>query len=343
MAKNESKPDPRNDYSYESTDLVLFIWKRKIPLIIITVAAAVISTLVSFTITPLFKSTVVLFPASESPESKSLFQPIFQPRTGILGFGDELQLERILQVLNSDQIRDKIIEKYNLMEHYGIDSTAPFPVTKLFNMYSSNVSLKKTEFNSILVKVMDKDPQTAADIANDIAIYVDSAMNNMKQKRAIEAFELVEQEYLALEARVRAYLDSIRMVNDIGVVDYSSQIERYTEAYGKALAEGKMEGADRIKQEMDKIAEHSATFSYYWSNFSSESGRLRDMRSQYLEARTNAQLKLTNVFILDRAIKAEKKAYPKKSIIVIVATLSTFFLAVISFLFFESFLKKIRS
>jgi uncharacterized protein involved in exopolysaccharide biosynthesis len=49
------------------------------------------------------------------------------------------------------------------------------------------------------------------------------------------------------------------------------------------------------------------------------------------------------VFVLDKAFKAEKKAYPKKSIIVLVATFATFVLAVMAFLFFESFLRKLRS
>ena len=343
MAKKEQKPATKNGYSFESTDLVLFIWKRKVPLIIITIAAAIISTLVSFTITPLFKSTVVLFPASESPVSKSLFQPNYQDRIGILGFGDELQLERILQVLHSDEIRERIIDKYNLMDHYEIDSTAPYPITKLFNTYESNVDLKRTEFNSIIIEVLDKDPQMAADIANNIAFLIDSTMNRMKKERATEAYEMVEREYLALEMRVRALRDSIQILNDQGMVEYARQIERYTEAYGRALAEGRDEGAERIKEELDKIAALSAPFAYYWSTFNSESQRLRELRTKYLEAKADAELKLSNVFILDKAFKAEKKAYPKKSIIVMVATFSTFFLAVIAFLFFESFLKKIRA
>lgn len=343
MAKKEPTSNSQNGYSYESTDLVLFIWKRKVPLIIITIAAAIISTLVSFTITPLYKSSVVLFPASESPVSKSLFPTNYQDRVGILGFGDELQLERILQVLHSDEIRERIIEKYNLMDHYEIDSTAPYPITKLYNTYESNVDLRRTEYNSIVIDVLDSDSQMAADIANDIAFLIDSTMNRMKRERAVEAYEMVGREYRALEVRVRELRDSIQIFNDQGMVEYARQIERYTEAYGKALADGSDEGAKKVKVELDKIASLSAPFAYYWSMFNSESQRLREMKTIYVEAKAEAELKLSSVFILDKAFKAEKKAYPKKSIIVMVATLSTFFLAIIAFLFFESFLKKIRT
>ena len=104
-----------SQFNFESTDLIVYIWKRKIPLILITVAAAILSIIVSYTITPKFKSTVVLFPASESPVSKSLLQTNFQDRIGILGFGAEEQLERILQVLHSDEIRDQIIDLKELI------------------------------------------------------------------------------------------------------------------------------------------------------------------------------------------------------------------------------------
>jgi uncharacterized protein involved in exopolysaccharide biosynthesis len=77
-----------------------------------------------------------------------------------------------------------------------------------------------------------------------------------------------------------------------------------------------------------------------WTN---ESIRLRDLTAKYIEAKAETELTLSHVFVLDKAYKAEKKAYPKKSIIVMVATFATFVLAVMAFLFFESFLRKLRS
>ena len=77
-----------------------------------------------------------------------------------------------------------------------------------------------------------------------------------------------------------------------------------------------------------------------WEN---ESERLRDLTAKYIEAKTETELTLSNIFILDKAYRAEKKAYPKKSIIVMASTFATFILAVVLFLFFESFLRKIRS
>ena len=44
----------------------------------------------------------------------------------ILEFGKEEEAEQMLQVLYSDEIRDKVISKFNLMEHYDIDPDSKY-------------------------------------------------------------------------------------------------------------------------------------------------------------------------------------------------------------------------
>jgi uncharacterized protein involved in exopolysaccharide biosynthesis len=336
-----AKENPQ--FNLESTDLILYVWNRKIPLILITLAAAIISIIVSLTITPRFKSTVVLFPASESPVSKSLLQTNYQDRIGILGFGEEEQLERILQVLHSDGIRDKIIEQFNLMEHYEIDPLGQYPRTKLFIEYASNIKFKRTEYNSIVIEVLDEDPQMAADLANGIASLIDKTMNQMKRERAMKAYELVEREYKSAQQRVKELNDSVSFYNKLGVVAHEHQMERLTEAYGRAVTEGKMSAARNIEEKIAELEKYAAPFILNRTLWENESLRLRDLTAKYIEAKAETELTLSYIFVLDKAYRAEKKAYPKKSIIVLVSTFTTFLLALFLFIFFESFLRKIRS
>ncbi len=153
----------------------------------------------------------------------------------------------------------------------------------------------------------------------------------------------MEKEYMNSSERARAYNDSIVILHKKGIVSYDAQIERLTEAYGKAITENNHEAARTIENKMAEFQNYTGPFVYYWSMWSNEVGRLRDLEFKYIEAKAEAELMLSNVFILDKAYKAEKKAYPKKSIIVMVATFATFVLAVLAFLFFESFLRKLRS
>ena len=199
------------------------------------------------------------------------------------------------------------------------------------------------ETQLIRISVEHTDPQMAADIANDISALVDSSMNRMKQKRAITAFKLVEREYFESQKRVRQITDSIIYYNKKGVISYDRQIERYTEAYGRAVAEGNFSAADRIDKLIKEFRQYTGPFLYFWEMRTNETLRLRDLTAKYIEAKAETELALSHIFILDKAYKAEKKSYPKKSIIVMVSTVGAFLMAVIAFLFFESFLKKIRT
>ena len=101
-----------------------------------------------------------------------------------MSFGEDEEAERMLQILHSNQIKDHVVRKFDLMKHYEIDINKPFPYTKLENKYKGNIKVQTNEFMSIEIDVLDTDPQMAADIANEIAAYIDSTIHNMQKERA---------------------------------------------------------------------------------------------------------------------------------------------------------------
>lgn len=329
------------EFRFDAMDIMMYIWKRKIPLLIITVAAGIISIIGSLMITPKFKSSVILFAAAEGSAGKVMIQENYQKN--MQDIGDEEQVEPVMQVLKSDKIRDKIIEKYNLMQHYFIDTTAPYPHYKLYKYYESNVQIKRTEYNSIIISVMDADPVIAAAIANDIADLVDPIIWEMKAERARTAMEYLEKEIGSVDQLVRTLRDTLKTYNRKGVISFERQIERFTEYYGQAILSDNISGAREIERQIRELGEYSSEFVYYWGLYNDELNRINKLRFQYLQAKAELESKLPNVFILDRAQAADKKAYPKKSVIVIVATLSSFILSLIIFIFFDNFLKKLRA
>lgn len=322
-------------------DIMVYIWRRRIPLLIITFAAGVLSIAGSLLIVPKFKSTVVLFATSEASVGKAIIQENYQK--GLQTFGDEEQVEPIMQVLKSDAIRDRIIEKYDLMHHYYIDPESKHPLFKLHKYYASNVQIKRTQYNSIDVTVLDQDPEVAAAIANDIAGLVDTTIWEIKSARALRAMKYLEGEIRNVDQYARRLKDSLLTYNRKGVISFERQIERLTEAHGKAVLEGNTSARREIENEIYELGENSSGFVYYWFIYNDELNRINDLRNQYLQAKAELDSRLPNVFILDRAQVADKKAYPKKSVIVIVATFSTFILAVVLFLFFDNFLRRVRN
>jgi uncharacterized protein involved in exopolysaccharide biosynthesis len=337
---NEKKGS--SNYDFASTDLLIYIWEHKVTLGIISGAAAILSLIVSFTITPMFKSTVILFPTTNASVSKNLLADNYGGKLSIYEIGEEEQAEQLLQVLNSEEIKNRIIKKYNLMEHYGIELSSKYPMTELNDAYRSNVSFKRTEYMSIQIDVLDKDPQIAADIANDITALTDTVYNMTLKQRAQDAFELVDREYMGMVASTQALKDSLDLIRLIGINNYNSQADRYHEAYGKALVSGNTDAVKVLEGKLQTMSKYGGTYDVLASNLALQISILNRLSQRHLEAKVEAEQSLPHKFIVDSAVKAEKKAYPKKSIIVLVSTLTAFLFGLMLLIINDNLKKKLR-
>jgi capsular polysaccharide biosynthesis protein len=298
--------------------------------------AAVVSAIVSLVITPKFKSTVVMFPAASSAISKSLLTDAGPYQQDVLRFGEEEESEQLMQVLNSELIKENIIRKYKLANHYELDSADKFLNTKLQQEYKSNIKFRRTEYMSVIIEVLDKDPKMAADIANEISNQIDTVINKMQKERARKALQIVEREYFDLQTGMKKKEDSLAYIMKVGVLDYESQAEVFNGAYAKALAEGKMEGAKKVEQKLHILAKYGSAYVSLRDLLFRETERLSVLGQKYMEAKVDAEQDLPHKFIVDRAYPAEKKSTPIRSLIVLISTISTFFLALLAFVIKDS-------
>lgn len=324
MEKKES-----SSFKYDTIDILIFLYKKRKPIIIVTILGAIASIIASLVITPKFKSTVILFPASQSSLSKTLLTD--NPyKDDILQFGEEEDAERLIQVLYSDDIRNYIVDKYELYKHYDIDTTSAFPQTALFQEYKNNITFKKTEYQSIEIKVLDKDPITAANIANDIASLIDTVIHNMQQERAIEAYSIVKEQHDYFSNYIKSLEDSLKQVRENGVLDYVQEVQRFSQAYATALAkDGLSSKASILFEEKFKILkEHGGDYLYYNDLLYKEKNRLVDLNQKLMEAKVNAESYIPNKFVVNTALPAEKKSYPVRWLIVSISTLGAFVFSV---------------
>jgi uncharacterized protein involved in exopolysaccharide biosynthesis len=326
----------KDQFEFNSTDFINYVWQRRKPLLAISLLAAVVSTIVSLTITPKFKSAVVMFPATASSISKSLLSDGGYSSTDNLMFGEEEESEQLMQILNSEKIKGNIIRKFNLMKHYNIDSLARFAKTSLLNEYDANIKFRRTEYMSLVIEVMDKDPFMAADMANEISNQLDTVMDQMQHERALKSLEIVENEYVGLQNEIKQMQDSLTFLMKAGVTDYDSQVKAYNEAYAKAIADGKMQGAQTIERKMAVLTKYGSAYISLKDLLKRETKRLSLLGQKYMEAKVDAERTLPHKFIVDRAYESERKAYPKRSLIVLISTVSAFFLALLAFVVKDS-------
>ena len=318
----------RNAYSSKYLCKLLVAYKK--PIVIILVVAALCAILFSapYFITPLYKSTVVIYPTSSGSISKVLTSTTYQSEKDIMNFGEDEQTEQMIQVLNSNRVRDKVISRFNLMEHYEIRPDSKYPITKLNKLYDSRIKFRRTEYNAVRITVLDPDPVLSAQMANDIAEIFDSTMNQMQKEVAVPAFRIVEEEYNALCAEMAQLEDSLNTLRRLGVFDYESQVEMLSQQLAVELGKGNKQGVKNIQEQLDVLAEYGGASYAINERLDNDRLQLSLVKSKYEEAKVDATQDIPHKFVVTSAFKAERKSYPVRWIIVVVTVLSTFLLLI---------------
>ncbi len=244
-------------------------------------------------------------------------------------------------MLNADSIKLGIIEKYDLINHYGISSESEFSFTKVFDTYRKNVSFRKTEYMAVIIEVLDKDPVMAANIANDIAALLDSTMHNLQRQRAKIAYEIVGSELLSLKQEISAIEDSLNIIRGLGVIDYISQAEAYHQAHANALLRNDRSAAKALENRLKIISDYGGAYVSLSQILENQLENLSAFKVIYNEARVNYQKEMPVKFLLDKAYPAERKSYPVRWLIVVVGTFSGFLLSFFVFLIIDTVKSKL--
>lgn len=302
----------------ESTHLLVFIYRNLKTLIAVGFLAAVAASGVSLMLDEYYESTVVMFATSQHSLGEQFFEET--KKNDLLAYGETEDAERLLQILNSHRIRNRIIEKYDLYTHYNIDPSEPGAKTDMALTYGSNVSANLTRFGSIRVQVLDTDPELARDMANDMAFLVDSVANSMRNERANEAYKLALGALAQTSVQIAQAEDSLASLHALGIYDFETQVEGLTAQYGMAVASGRSAAANTLKKDLERLG----TLANGYNNLSAyleaayEQQSLLKKRVELM--RVDAETQLSSSFIVDYASAADKKAKPVRWLIVVMTS-----------------------
>ena len=328
--------DSNNNSTFNSVNLISLIYNWRKPLLLVGIGAAVVSIIASFLITPKFKSEVIMFPTQTSSISKALLNENNTGKEDILKFGEEEEAEQMLQILNSDYIRSRVCAKYNLMEHYDINANQKFKNTLLFKEFEDNISFERTEFMSVKITVMDKNPQMAADITNDIAALVDSVKNDMQHERARQGLGIVGFALNEQRDYIKSIEDSLNKLRKMGINDYETQSQAFNEQYALAISKNNTAGIRSLEEKLDILSTYGGAYVSLREKLQHELNQLSIIKTKYEQAKVDAEQSLTSKFIVNRAYKAEKKSYPIRWLIVTLSTVSSLILALLAILLLEN-------
>jgi len=306
----------------ERNNLIQLIWEEKKMLFLITGSMFFISLIVSFSITPLFLSTAIVFPAGSSNVS---FNDQHQGNTAVMYFGAEEVQDQLLQILQSSRIRDKVVSKFNLLEHYEITANDENKYYKLNKIYNSHFSFESSRYGSIIIEVLDRDAELAKKMANSIVDFIDTVKNDMIRERTKPAFEINKRkmsQMLQIRDSVFHLMDSLTRM---GVVSEGVRSNLF-----QALVDS------RNAQEKDIILEKLAVNTEYGAQYNALElmrneiiAKVASFRVSYDQAESDANANFNHKFVVEMAVKADKKEYPKRFGIVFIASLGGFIFGVL--------------
>ena len=301
----------------ERMGLIQFIWKSKKPILIITSIAAIASIVVSFLITPLYLSSAIVFPAATSNVS---FSDQRNAKAAAMDFGEEEQAEQLVQILSSSRIRDRIVQKYDLMQDYEIAKTDPNKFYKLNKAYNEHFTFGRTRYGSIQIDVLDEDPKQAAAMANDIVDLIDTIKNEMIRERTIPAFQINLRKKQQMEKERDSILKCLEDLAELGVLPNDTRATLY-----QALVDAKN---PQEKEELRKKIEANSKYGSVYDGLEYQRNekivKIEDFKVSYEQAESDANANFNHKFVVERAVVADRKEKPKRMIIVLVATVGGF-------------------
>ncbi len=306
----------------QTADIFKIISDSKKPLIIVGVLAAIAATVFSgpFFIKPRYKSEAILYPSN------------------LTKYSDESSTEQMIQLLGSSDIRDSVIKAFNLYEHYDIDSLEnKAHHSDIFRIYDQNVSVSKTEYESVDIVVYDTDPRYASDMIDSMMSYLNKKARTLQRVKSYEVLlmakhrmEVKKAEMDSMEALVQDYRQKY------GLLEYKTQAQEYARAYGRALQSGSPRAISETKQMLMTLGEKGGEFSSLMEHLWRIRGTYNDLKQDYENSINDVTKVLTYANIITYPEPADKKSYPIRWLIVVISVACSLFLAFLVLLFLDS-------
>jgi tyrosine-protein kinase Etk/Wzc len=312
-------------FDKERQNLLVFIWKRRKVIGLFTGVAAVLAVVISFLLTPLYRSTAIVFPAATSTVS---FSEQRNAKASSMDFGEEEQAEQLVQILQSSRIRDRIVDQFDLMQHYEIDGDDKNKHFKLVKKYNNHFFFVRTRFGSIQIDVLDRDPVKAADMANKIVELVDSVKNDMVAERTLPAFEINRRKKEQMELDRDIVLKKMDSLAELGVLSLDGRSGLYQAYVDAKNANEKAE----IKRTIDVNAKNGTTYDGLEYLRNEKIKKLEEFMVSYEQAESDANTLFNHKFVVEKAVVADKKDKPKRMILVLLATIGAFVFIVFALL-----------
>ena len=300
-----------NPYLNNKTLLELAL-KWKYHLGIIALIAGIISMVLSSSIflKPKYKSTSIVYPVNMGK------------------YSEESYTEQMLEIMNSGDIRDQMIAAFKLDEHYKISPLYKYYKTALYGKFAEEVSFRKTENEAVKIQVLDTDPLVACAMVDSLREFYD------KKVQSLHRIKVAEEVYIrTLELdRLKRDMDStINILSDLGrkygVMEITGQSEGISSSYFQAVANGK--DNQTLKDYFTSVASKSPEARSLMLRVEGISMRVIKVQELRDDSYRELTKEITYSVVVTPPYPADKKDWPKRSVIVLISVIFTLMMAMV--------------
>ncbi len=304
----------------------------------ITVAAAIATGIIVFLMPKQYKSTAIVFPARQFSVSKLVVEANAGNQEDYMTMGDADDCEKLMQILNSDDLKMRVANAFNLWKRWKLkDTTFAYHYLKL--KWDEQVTIKRTEYNSIKIEVYDYTANGAAQLANGISDYCDTLRFYMNREISGEVLRIVKGEYENTLARMKELEDSLDVLRSMGVLHYKEQVKAYSKSYARAIEKNDIPAMRRLEAKLDTLKKFGGAYQNIHDNLEKYGAKYPDIKMKYDEALVNYNSLMPLKFVVEKARPNEFKARPRRMMFIAIAVVAANLMGLFLLLLRERFKK----
>ena len=201
---------------FNNLNLIAIAYKWRKHLFIVTLIAGVVAVLFSSSlfIQPLYSSMAIVYPAN------------------VKAYSQESNSEQMLQLLASREIKDSLIKAFNLYQHYSIDPKSEKAYYTISRYYDDAVTIRKTPYESVEVKVMDTDPAIACRMVNAILACYNRKVAALQHEKFGEIYKLSHETVRRKEKEIDSLSTILKTMGEkYQLLDVDLQTEQMVKGY----------------------------------------------------------------------------------------------------------------
>jgi len=286
------------------------------------VLGIIVGLIVSYLLPVEYSSEAIILPARHFSVSKVLIEPNVGNQEDYLEIGDEDDLEKLLQIIYSDDLKIQLANELNLWKRWKIENKN-YKFYYLKGKWDHYINIHRTNYGSVRIKVYDRHPDTAALLANTMLALIDTIQKKMAKQRIQTALNIVEQEYNNTILRINEMEDSLKTLREMGIYDYKEQVKAFSKEYAKAIAKNDIKEKENLEKLFIQLQKYGGAYQTWSENLRKYRAKFAVIKAKYDQMLIDAQYVLPLKYVVQSAIPDNKKARPQYLLIVLICFLSS--------------------